>query len=89
MLETDATVCEIDAHFRHKYLTHKTMRRQQKYTQKLSKIKIDARIFDFETQIFFIFQAIRNGSNAVFKPFYIGRGRRTRTLKNGFGDNVI
>ena len=52
LLETDATVCEIDAHFRHKYLTQKTIRRQQKYTRKLPKIKIDAQIFNFETQKF-------------------------------------
>ena len=41
-LETDATVCEIDAHFRHNYLKHKTMRRHQKYNLKLLKIAIDA-----------------------------------------------
>ena len=44
------------------------MRRQQKFTRKLPKIKIDAQIFDFETQNFFIFQAIKNGSNPVFEP---------------------
>ena len=42
LLETDATVCEIDAHFGHRYLTHETMCRHQKYTRKLPKIKIDA-----------------------------------------------
>ena len=40
--ETDATVCEIDAHFRHNYLNHKTTRRYQKYNLKLLKIAIDA-----------------------------------------------
>ena len=44
------------------------MRRQQKFTRKLPKIKIHAQIFDFETQNFFIFQAIKNGSNPVFEP---------------------
>ena len=48
----DETVCEIDAHFKHDYLSLKTMRRHQKYTRKLSKIKIDALKFDFETQNF-------------------------------------
>ena len=65
------------------------MRRYQKYTRKLPKLKIDAQIFNFETQNVFFFQTKRNGSNAVFKPFYIGRGRRTRTLKNGFGDRHV
>jgi len=51
-LQTDATVCEIDAHFGHDYLSLKTMRRHQKSNQKLLKFKIDALKFDFETQKF-------------------------------------
>ena len=39
---TLCSLCEIDVHFRHKYLTQKTLRRHQKYTRKLPKIKIDA-----------------------------------------------
>ena len=64
-LETDATVCEIDAHFRHNYLNHKTMRRHQKYNLKLLKIAIDAqKNEDYCSRIL----AIKNGSNPVFEP---------------------
>ena len=44
------------------------MRRHQKYTRKLPKIKIDAPNFDFETQKFLKPEKIRSGSNAVFEP---------------------
>jgi len=64
-LQTDATVCEIDAHFGHKYLTHKTMRRHQKYNLKLLKIAIDAqKNEDCCSRIL----RIKNGSNPVFEP---------------------
>jgi len=64
-LQTDATVCEIDAHFGHKYLTHKTMRRHQKYTRKLPKIKIDAQKSE---ECCSRILTIKNGSNPVFEP---------------------
>ena len=64
-LETDATVCEIDAHFRHNYLNHKTMRRHQKYNLKLLKFAIDAqKSEDCRSRIL----TIKNGSNPVFEP---------------------
>ena len=49
-LETDVTVYEIDAHLGHNYLSLKTMRRYQKYNEKLLKLKIDALKFNFEAQ---------------------------------------
>ena len=64
-METDATVCEIDAHFRHNYLNHKTMRRHQKYNLKLLKFAIDAqKSEDCRSRIL----TIKNGSNPVFEP---------------------
>ena len=64
-LETDATVCEIDAHFRHNYLNHKTTRRHQKYNLKLLKFAIDAqKSEDCRSRIL----TIKNGSNPVFEP---------------------
>ena len=64
-LQTDATVCEIDAHFRHNYLNHKTMRRHQKYNLQLLKIAIDAqKSEDCRSRIL----TIKNGSNPVFEP---------------------
>ena len=64
-LETDATICEIDAHFRHNYLKHKTMHRHQKYNLKLLKFAIDAqKSEDCRSRIL----TIKNGSNPVFEP---------------------
>ena len=64
-LETDATVCEIDAHLGHNYLSLKTIRRHQKSNQKLLKFKIDAQKFkDCCSRIL----TIKNGSNPVFEP---------------------
>lgn len=61
----DATVCEIDAHFRHNYLNNKTTRRHQKYNLKLLKFAIDAqKSEDCRSQIL----TIKNGSKPVFEP---------------------
>ena len=64
-MQTDATVCEIDAHFRHNYLKHKTMRRHQKYNLKLLKFAIDAQKSE---DCRFRILTIKNGSNPVFEP---------------------
>ena len=64
-LETDATVCEIDAHFRHIYLSLKTMRRHQKYNLKLLKFAIDAQKSEDCRSLIL---TIKNGSNPVFEP---------------------
>ena len=85
-LETDATVCEIDAHFGHDYLSLKTMRRHQKYNLKILKFKIDALKFDFETQKFLM---IKSGSNTVFEPLCMAGAVGLEPTALGFGDNVI
>ena len=61
LLETDATVCEIDAHFRQNCLNQKTTRREMFSW----KIRIDAqKIEDCCSPIL----TIKNGSNSVFEP---------------------
>ena len=53
------------AHFRHNYLKHRTMRRHQKYNLKLLKFAIDAqKSEDCRSRIL----TIKNGSNPVFEP---------------------
>ena len=60
-MQTDATVCEIDAHFRQNCLNHKTTRREIFSW----KIRIDAqKIEDCCSRIL----TIKNGSNPVFEP---------------------